>query len=450
MRESWKVRRKQLYTGMSLPMPRLLTMALMLAIMALIFVRLRDPNTWRFFAQDNGDDIQVVADSEKTSVKKPLNTPPAAPASSAKKAPATEKEQQALTPNPSPTSGRGEVPASPPGQPAPAAGPAAPPAGENPPSKDSSAAAAELTPTGPTDLDRFEQENMQNALLAVRDGTQEMSNRDMPAYFQILSWVDHQSTALLRKRAKRDVLYSDFRKTPDSMRLQIVELKLNVRQIIRLTKPPEDGITEPMTTREGSPLYEIRGFTQEGGTNLYIGIVTDLPAGMPIGTSINEDARLVGYFFKLQGYISQQQQLEAERTRKKPVTLKAPIIMGRLIWLASPGGAAEEQKTPFWLLVTIGSVAIAVVVGWVLLAKRKPHPRTLSEIVPNISSDSEGPTVDNWLDQAQSGRLTLEALPETTARFDGAARGDGFGDRLSGNIFGENGESNNGHDSIRK
>ena len=140
----------------------------------------------------------------------------------------------------------------------------------------------------------------------------------MPAYFQILSWVDHQSTALLRKRAKRDVLYSDFRKTPDSMRLQIVELKLNVRQIVRLHQAPKNGITEPMTTREGQPLYEVRGFTQEGGSNLYIGIVTDLPEGMPIGTSINEDAKLVGYFFKLQGYISQQQQLDAERTGRGP------------------------------------------------------------------------------------------------------------------------------------
>ena len=233
-----------------------------------------------------------------------------------------------------------------------------------------------MTPTGPTDLDRFEQENIQNALLAVRDGTLEMANRDMPAYFQILSWVDHQSTALLRKRAKKDVLYSDFRKTPDSMRLQIVELKLSVRQIIRLTKPPENGITEPMTTREGNPIYEVRGFTQEGGTNLYVGVVTDLPAGMPIGISINEDARLVGYFFKLQGYISLQQQLEAERTRKKPVALKAPLIIGRLVWIASPADTAE-QKTPFWLLATIGSVAIVFVVGWVLLAKRKAHPRHL-------------------------------------------------------------------------
>ena len=39
-------------------------MVLMLAVMALVFVRLRDPNTWRWFARDNDDDNAVVADSE--------------------------------------------------------------------------------------------------------------------------------------------------------------------------------------------------------------------------------------------------------------------------------------------------------------------------------------------------------------------------------------------------
>ena len=132
------------------------------------------------------------------------------------------------------------------------------------------------------------------------------------------------------------MVYSDFRKTPDTMRLQIVELKLSVRQIVALHRPPKNGIGSRSLRREGKPIYEVRGFTQEGGSNLYFGIVTDLPEGMPIGTSINENAKLVGYFFRLQGYISQQQQLEAERTRKKPITLKAPVIIGRLIWIAPP------------------------------------------------------------------------------------------------------------------
>ena len=76
MRQTLKDRRKQLHRGM--PMPRLLTMVLMLAIMALIFVRLRDPSTWRWFARDNDDDNAVVAENEPAGGKKPAKTHPAA------------------------------------------------------------------------------------------------------------------------------------------------------------------------------------------------------------------------------------------------------------------------------------------------------------------------------------------------------------------------------------
>ena len=182
-----------------------------------------------------------------------------------------------------------------------------------------------------------------------------------------------------------------------------------------------------------------------GVVNLYLGVVTDLPKGMPIGSSIKEDAGLVGYFFKLQGYISLQQQLDAERTGKKPITLKAPLILGRLIWTAPPSVA--QENTPFWLLATIGSVGVVLVIGWVLLAARRSRRPSLPAIVPGPSLDPEEPSVDNWLDQAQSGRLALEPVPETTARYDGAALEGGFGGRLAGNIFSENSESKNGHRS---
>ena len=461
MRQTWKDRRRQLSSGTALPMPRMLTLVLMLAIMALIFTKLRDPNTWRFFAQDNDDDIPVVVQSPNVAGSGKAPAASSAKANSGKEASTAPTKPLAAdsgkavvaAPEKAPAADSGKVPAAGPPPPAPVVVPAGPvavaPATEGtPPAKNPSTAAAELTPTGPTDLDQSEQDDIKPAVSIITDGAVEMSNLDMPAYYRILTWVDHQSTALLRKRAKKDVRYSDFRKTPESMRLQLVELKLNVRQIVALTNPPKNGIDQPMTTDDGHPLYEVRGFTQEGGSNLYFGIVTDLPAGMPLGTSVNEDAKLVGYFFKLQGYISLQQQLEAERTRKKPTPLKAPVIIGRLIWTVSP--AAAEVKTPFWVLATIGSVAMLLVVGGVLFGMLMSGRRRLPAIVPGPSPDPEAPSVDNWLDQAQSGRLTLLPVPESSARYDGASLDNAapdrsFGNRFSGNIFGGNGESNNGH-----
>jgi hypothetical protein len=166
---------------------------------------------------------------------------------------------------------------------------------------------------------------------------------------------------------------------------------------------------------------------------------------MPIGTSVNENAKLVGYFFKLQGYISKVQQLEAEQTRRRPVPLKAPVIIGRLIWTASSSEAEAGENLPFWLLATIGSVAAVIVVGWVWLNARSSRRPGLPAVVVNTGLDPEAPGVDNWLDQAQAGRLTLDPTLDGGGRSNGAGLEGSFGHRSPGNIFGENGESNNGH-----
>ena len=85
------------------------------------------------------------------------------------------------------------------------------------------------------------------------------------------------------------------------MRLQIVELKLNVRQITRCVGPPENGKETPLTTPDGKPLYELIGITQESGSNLYYGIVSDLPQGMPIGTDDRRECQVGGVFLQASG-----------------------------------------------------------------------------------------------------------------------------------------------------
>lgn len=406
----------------------------------------------------DADDAQLVVGGETDDGVSPLKAQSATPALSAEKTIVAEKDHQALTPSESSATLGASAKAADSGQanvideraasPQPTTSSAAPAEAVAAPTADDAAApkppeTPELTPTGSTDLDRTESDDMKLNLTFVRDGTLDMNEKGMPAYYRILSWVDHQPTELLRKRAHRDVTWNDFRRTPDLMRLQIVELKLNVRQILRCFGPPKDGKDVPITTPDGHQLYQLCGFTQESGSNIYYGIVSDLPKGMPIGTFVNENVKLVGYFFKLQGYYSKQQQLDAEETGKRPTMLKAPVIIGRAIWIIPP--AVAEEKTPLWLVATIGAVAVVVIVGWVLLAAKKTARRHLADVVPGTSRDPEGGDVNNWLDQAQSGRLSLEPVPESTASSDGAALTEGLGTRMSGNIFRGNDESTNGH-----
>ena len=135
-----------------MPMPRLLTMVLMLAIMALIFVRLRDPNTWRFFAQDNDDDNRVVAGARAgRQLRKSACGRLRQRLRQLRQGTAADSGKP-LRPT------RGKVPAA-------AQQPAMPPpcltpASETPPRKTRQLLLPELTPTGPTDLDPIEQEDI--------------------------------------------------------------------------------------------------------------------------------------------------------------------------------------------------------------------------------------------------------------------------------------------------
>ena len=367
----------------------------MLAILGLVFVQLRNPDNWRMFGGGDGDN--------------PLAPQPAS------------ARTTALSPDPAAQPPKGGTPAT------------------LPPTGGTAAAAA----SGPTDLDPEEMEDIKPSLSVVYDGSLETKPAEQPAYFRILDWVDHQSLDTLRKRAKRDFFYDNLVHSPESMRLQIVEVKLNVLQIVEVMGLPDKaGRPQPLLTNEGSKIYEVRGVSQESGSNLYFGMVTDIPPGTPVGPAIsNFDARLVGYFFKVQGYITKTQQLDFEASRtKKIVPLKAPLIVGRLIPLAGPPVTAANN-TPVWVLASVGGVAIILVLGWVSWSARRKRPLPMPRVTTTILRDPDAPDVDDWLDQAQSGRFDLDSAARTDLYSEELARNHGFGNRFAGNIFGGNGES---------
>jgi hypothetical protein len=187
------------------------------------------------------------------------------------------------------------------------------------------------------------------------------------------------------------------------MRFRIVELDLNVRQIIRCERKGPEGVE----------LYEVCGFTDESGPRLYMGVVQDLPKGMPIGPDVQERARLVGYFFKVNSYYS-----HLAKPGAKPEF--APVILGRLVW--EPSLLAGDNRDPIppwlWLAGALGVTALAF--GGVMIAvfrggRRPARARFLSSL-----PDPDAPSVDQWLDRAQSEGVD------------------------SGNNFSGNGESSNG------
>jgi hypothetical protein len=388
MRQSFRERRQHLHRGLF--MPRLATMFLMLAILGLVFVQLRNPNNWRFFGSRD-EEPELV--SQKISAR-----------STGFSRKADEEPPEGGTSSAEPYTG------------------------------DSSNAG--------TDLDPKEMEKIKPLLDTFYDGSLESMPAEQPAYFQVLSWVDHQSTAAMRKRATRAFFYDTLVKSPDTMRLQLLEVKLSVRQIVPVMGKPKDGRPQPLLTRDGKEIYEVRGVSLESGSNFYFGMVTDLPPGTPVGTLMNENAWLVGYFFKVQGYISQQQQLDFEASRtKKPVPLKAPLFIGRLAWITQPT-TTFATNTPVWVLASVGGTAIVLVLAWVYWASRQRPHASVPRISANSSIDPDALPVDRWLDQAQSGKIAQDGVSELAYSEGAVLDLEDVGGRYVGNTRSKNRESN--------
>ena len=152
-----------------------------------------------------------------------------------------------------------------------------------------------------------------------------------------------------------------------------------------------------------------------------------LPEGMPTGLDLSEEATFVGYFFKVIAYT-------AQGDRK---VYRAPLLVGRLDWQPP-----EQSNTELVLGgLALGAFLLAVAAGWWLLLARR-HRRAVMPppaSVP-VPGTSENVTVENWLEQAEAGRVAvdLDSAPEGNNSDEqpdssiGDAMGNGRGDGLRG------------------
>jgi hypothetical protein len=167
-----------------------------------------------------------------------------------------------------------------------------------------------------------------------------------------------------------------------------MELELNVMLV-------RDG----GKTADGTQLYQLWGATPDSRTWLYCAVVVDLPKGIPIGKTIQEQARVVGYFFKLQSYYP-----AIAKPNEKPSY--APVIIGRM--MRTVAVAPPKEKLDWrWGVAILGIVAVAAV-GQVLWAmtrrkRRKGSVRLVETTIPKPSPMS----VEDWFDAAARGDATV-------------------------------------------
>lgn len=331
------------------PATRLTSLLMMLFVLGLMYSRAKDPATWRWLAREPlaAADVPLAA----------ADVPVAAADVAVEKAP-VEKA-----------------------------------GAERPPQKPGSPPPAEEVVAGPTDQDQEEWNEAQRLFGAISDRAA-LDRTEMPAYWMLLKWARAQTYSELASRARSDVLYTQFWEQPDDLRGKLVRLKLHVRRAMvldKLAKNPQ-GLDHA---------YELWGPTDESKSYPYCVVVSELPAGLPVGGEVEYDVEFVGYFLKMMRF----------EAFDKP--RPAPLLLGRIRSLGSPASrqkAAAQGDGWIWT----GAGAIVLVGGawlWIMISKRKNPAMERTSIseasveswLTNLPPDEHSPVPPAGNDVASAG-----------------------------------------------
>jgi hypothetical protein len=241
-------------------------------------------------------------------------------------------------------------------------------------------AAADPMAKGPTDLDPQELDAAREEYQAVTDKTP-LSKEEMPAYWRLMGWQQHQSTREMRERATKDVTFKGLWREPQKWRGKLVEIPVHLRQ----TAKAEDLAENPLGL---STMNEVWGWNSDSQPYWYWLVCPELPPGMPAGQDIFEEATFVGYFLKLLPYEDHQGK-----------TLATPLLIGRLIWHPAADNPLVRNDEWTWPWMAAGVLAVLAAARWGLYFFT-PR-RTLGPHHAGTPSTDEQ-NVENWLRQAEA------------------------------------------------
>lgn len=240
------------------------------------------------------------------------------------------------------------------------------------------------TVPGPTDEDQLEFAAATQQFEAIADRASQLKAEEMPAYWRLFSWVEHQSYGDLKNRVRHDAVFNDFVRAADSQRGRLVALELNVRRVLAYDAPENSAGVQNV--------YELWGWTTESRAWPYVIVTAHLPTGMAVGADVRERVSFCGYFFKLQGY-----QASGAGPHDKP--LMAPLLVGRLSRHA-PVPRTVGDGLPGW------AIALAVIVTlWIAtrIVLRAVAQRRQTALTTDHGALPGGPVaLPTWLAEASS------------------------------------------------
>ncbi len=254
-------------------------------------------------------------------------------------------------------------------------GAASPPSAETP----DDVAAPDPTVAGPSDEDPLERDAAREEFQAITDRTP-LAQEEMPAYWRLMAWEEHQTTDALLRRATKDVSFNDFYQRPDRWRGKLVQFRVHLRRTVKA----EDLADNPLGFQS---VYEVWGWNSDSQPYSYWLVVPRLPPEMPSGASIFEEATFVGYFLKLLRYEDHEGKM-----------LATPLMVGRLIWHPTPESLLQRDDEWTWPWYLAGALAVIFVIRWTLAITSRSGRVSL----PNLAGRTDPQQVDAWLGEAEN------------------------------------------------
>ena len=273
----------------------------------------------------------------------------------------------------------------------------APPATDN-----STAKAPPPKATGPTDEDPDEQGAALEDFDAVEDANAvSVQPQEMQAYERLVRWVTNQPFDYLLARARRRPAdFGEFIEAPEEHRKpgKLYQFDLQLRKLEAFPEPFtfDHSDTDP---HDPIALYDAWGAADDGKGRLFNLLVIDPPKGMPLGNMLRTNVHFVGYFFKILAY-------EPARTLPGGKMLKAPILIGRIQWI-KPGPMTLIGRNDVVWAIGLGSVIVLALLVWtgsIVLGRKRRSAASLA----TERSLPPGVTIDDWLEQAESGDLQAD------------------------------------------
>lgn len=362
-------------------LPRLMTMLLMLAVIVMLMARARDPKMWTIFGGE--EKLQGLAGDPDVPPPEYEQPPSAEHAESSRNSPA---ESPSSTQSPSVTSVPDQL------------GP------------DAQIALPELPAM---DEDPEEREALEEEFQVVVD-KEFFQKEEMAAYYRLLKWVMSQPLKELTRKAEKDVRYGEIYTRPDHYRGKLLDFRLHVRRVLKhkdIEKENPAGVTK---------LWELLGYNDSSGSNLYMCVTPELPSKMPVGEKVVEDGRFIGYFLKLVAI--------EDGTGKNRAY---PVFIGRFIWdtpMLQKADPKSQEREIMWGLLAAAIVGLVLFIRWGLQQMKPPRTRSTDADTSlqmmrrkwslEKNSGEENIDIEGWLDQAESEDPDTAINPPDDDEFD--------------------------------